>query len=199
MSIGWLGLDADSWGNVIAAATGASAILGGAYTVSRTARLNREARAEERAADREAELRAQSREALGRVIEAADEYADLMWAAPRDERDPADADAERHTQLNEIVGRITTASAFVHEKATRKTLLLALRAYSLVFWKYKGRARTIVAESAERERVIRRAGELAAAYLREDVEAQEALTKMITNIYNRLAAERLEANRGAHE
>ncbi|PZE38087.1 hypothetical protein DEJ21_06000 [Curtobacterium sp. MCSS17_006] len=153
---------------MIAAATGALAILGGAVTFNRTARLNREARAEERAADRDAELRAQSRESLVRVIEAGTRFLDVMRARRlrRLRKEPVDA-GDRAAQLMET-REILAAALLVHDQEARSGIVRGVTAFQLSTWLVDEDDWEYEKIDVRETRILSAVRELAAAHLRED-------------------------------
>lgn len=183
MANGWLGLDADTWGNVITAATGAGAILGGALTVSRTAQLSRHAKAEERKADREIELRAQSRDAFVRAFAATNRYEEIARERKRRGASGHEADLEESAELSRLVRRMTESAILVQEDEPRRGLLTVAEIYSLVPSGYRSAEDNREAIEAEQRTVIALAGDVAAAFLREDVGAQGRLMDRVRTAY----------------
>ena len=165
------GMDANTWGNVIAAGTGAGASVGGAVTVFWTAALKRKATERARVADRDAELRKQSREALARVVSATNEYADVarvLRASPLEERAVREL---REGDVLNLVQRVTEAAALVDEKRAPVALLRAVQALRLARVAYPEANHSEWGHMCTtRDNLMRASGELAAATLREGCE-----------------------------
>jgi len=191
-------MDADTWGNVITAATGVGAIVGGIITVSRTAKLNRKANTAAQEADRVAELRKQSREALSRVIEAATEYADATRAHKRRSPEERAYREARDPRLEKLVQRATSAAGLVHIESVRRALLRATSAYGLADFAYREDDTFSTANRlAVRDNVMESAGNLASASLREDDEAVRAAEMMIISQYNAVTTKTLDRIKNA--
>ena len=176
---GFWGLDADSWGNVIAAFTGAGAIVSGVVTFTRTSKLNRDARSQDAKDARAAELRSQGRAALAEVAAAASRYLDLCSGARLGVIAPAQGFTEHSALKVAELREITRATLLVTETDRREGLALAMEAMRLVpyyaiydDWEPRD-------VDLKRERVVERVRALAAAYLREDGEGAAAELRWI--------------------
>ncbi|MBF4587628.1 hypothetical protein [Curtobacterium sp. VKM Ac-2887] len=182
---GFWGLDADSWGNVISALTGGGAIIGGVATFFRTSKLNREARTQDAKDARDAELRAQSREALSRVLEASTEYADVTREWRRLPLEVRQAHEAADGRLPGLVQRATAAAGLVLDEPIRRALLRATSGYVLADSAYRrGDKFSKSNRFSARDNLMASIGDLAAASLREDDDGVRAAGIMITTQHN---------------
>lgn len=161
MSNGWLGLDADTWGNLIAALTGVGAVGGGVLTLLYTSKQARDGQREDAEASRAAELRAQSRDAVVRILDATEQ-------ARADVRRDDFASVEAHTRRAARFRVIGASALLVHDLEVRAALVMATEAYrlgpSLSFypdWE------PMHLEQRDRE-ILEAVRTMSAAYLRDD-------------------------------
>jgi hypothetical protein len=176
VSNGWLGLDADTWGNLIAALTGVGAVGGGVLTLLYTSKQARDGQREDAEAARAAELRAQSRDAVVRILDETEQ-------ARADVRGDTLTRAQAHARRADHFRVIGSAALLVHDLKVRAALILATEAYRLgpmISYNPEWEPRHL--EQRDRE-IVEAVRVLSAAFLRDDKHLVESSYEKLRGLW----------------